>query len=46
MDRDRVLRDILRVNHAGEYGAMRIYRAQAAFCRHPDMVVFMRELVL
>lgn len=28
-----VLRDILRVDHAGEYGAIRIYRAQIAIAR-------------
>jgi demethoxyubiquinone hydroxylase (CLK1/Coq7/Cat5 family) len=28
-----VLRDILRVDHAGEYGAIRIYRAQIVIAR-------------
>lgn len=40
MDRQSVLRDILRVNHAGEYGAIRIYRAQAALCRDPGVRAF------
>ncbi|MFV3129780.1 demethoxyubiquinone hydroxylase family protein [Niveispirillum sp. KHB5.9] len=43
MDRDRVLRDILRVNHAGEYGAIRIYRAQLALCRDREVMTFMCE---
>jgi 3-demethoxyubiquinol 3-hydroxylase len=36
---------ILKVNHAGEYGAIRIYRAQlwVARRRHPDMVPFLEE---
>ena len=36
---------ILKVNHAGEYGAIRIYRAQirVARCRHPDLVPFLEE---
>ncbi len=45
MDRENVLRDILRVNHAGEYGAIRIYRAQAALCRDPAIRAFVRGTV-
>lgn len=45
MDRENVLRDILRVNHAGEYGAIRIYQAQAALCRDPDIRTFVRGAV-
>lgn len=40
-----VLRDILRVDHAGEYGAIRIYRAQIALARWraPDLVAMLRD---
>ena len=36
---------ILKVNHAGEYGAIRIYRAQAWVARklYPDVVDFLQE---
>jgi ubiquinone biosynthesis monooxygenase Coq7 len=36
---------ILKVNHAGEYGAIRIYRAQALVARriYPDVVAFLEE---
>src|SRR5512139_3215068 len=36
---------ILKVNHAGEYGAIRIYRAQAWLARrlYPDVVDFLEE---
>ena len=36
---------ILKVNHAGEYGAIRIYRAQLWLCRllHPSLAPFLRE---
>jgi ubiquinone biosynthesis monooxygenase Coq7 len=36
---------ILKVNHAGEYGAIRIYRAQLSVARrrYPDMVPFLEE---
>ena len=36
---------ILKVNHAGEYGAIRIYRAQIwiARRRYPDVVAFLEE---
>ena len=36
---------ILKVNHAGEYGAIRIYRAQAWIARriYPDLVPFLEE---
>ena len=36
---------ILKVNHAGEYGAIRIYRAQAWVARklYPDVVGFLQE---
>ena len=39
-----VLRDILRVDHAGEYGAIRIYRAQIAIARWraPDLVTMLQ----
>ena len=40
-----VLRDILRVDHAGEYGAIRIYRAQIAIARWraPDLVAMLEH---
>lgn len=40
-----LIRRILKVNHAGEYGAIRIYRAQlwVARRRYPDMVPFLEE---
>jgi 3-demethoxyubiquinol 3-hydroxylase len=36
---------ILKVNHAGEYGAIRIYRAQVWMARrlYPDLVGFLQE---
>jgi ubiquinone biosynthesis monooxygenase Coq7 len=36
---------ILKVNHAGEYGAIRIYRAQISIAhrRYPDLVPFLEE---
>ncbi len=36
---------ILKVNHAGEYGAIRIYRAQIFVARrlYPDVVAFLEE---
>jgi len=36
---------ILKVNHAGEYGAIRIYRAQTWIARliYPDLVAFLEE---
>jgi 3-demethoxyubiquinol 3-hydroxylase len=36
---------ILKVNHAGEYGAIRIYRAQEWVARklYPDVVDFLQE---
>jgi 3-demethoxyubiquinol 3-hydroxylase len=36
---------ILKVNHAGEYGAIRIYRAQIFIARHfyPDVLPFLEE---
>lgn len=39
------IRRILKVNHAGEYGAIRIYRAQLwiARRRYPDLVAFLTE---
>lgn len=39
------IRRILKVNHAGEYGAIRIYRAQLwiAQRRYPDLVAFLTE---
>jgi ubiquinone biosynthesis monooxygenase Coq7 len=44
--RDRVtIARILKVNHAGEYGAVRIYRAQLWLARrlYPDIVNFLEE---
>src|SRR3974377_1800918 len=44
--RDRLtIARILKVNHAGEYGAIRIYRAQLWLARHlyPDIVAFLQE---
>ena len=36
---------ILKVNHAGEYGAIRIYRAQLWMAQrlYPDVVAFLEE---
>lgn len=44
---DRILADILRVDHAGEYGAIRIYQAQlwAARTRAPDLVPALRGIL-
>ena len=41
----RTLSRILKVNHAGEYGAIRIYRAQLWLARHwhPALVPFLEE---
>ncbi len=41
----RTLSRILKVNHAGEYGAIRIYRAQLWLARrlHSDLVPFLEE---
>jgi 3-demethoxyubiquinol 3-hydroxylase len=44
--RDRLtIARILKVNHAGEYGAIRIYRAQLWLARrlYPDIVAFLQE---
>jgi 3-demethoxyubiquinol 3-hydroxylase len=44
--RDRLtITRILKVNHAGEYGAIRIYRAQIFVARrlYPDVVAFLEE---
>jgi ubiquinone biosynthesis monooxygenase Coq7 len=44
--RDRItIARILKVNHAGEYGAIRIYRAQLWLARrlYPDLVGFLEE---
>jgi 3-demethoxyubiquinol 3-hydroxylase len=44
--RDRLsIARILKVNHAGEYGAIRIYRAQIWVARrlYPDVVAFLEE---
>ena len=45
MNDGAILRDILRVDHAGEYGAIRIYRAQIAMARWraPDLVPMLTE---
>jgi 3-demethoxyubiquinol 3-hydroxylase len=41
----KTIRRILKVNHAGEYGAIRIYKAQLWFARrwYPDIVDFLEE---
>lgn len=41
----RTIRRILTVNHAGEYGAIRIYRAQIWIARrwYPDLLPFLEE---
>jgi ubiquinone biosynthesis monooxygenase Coq7 len=43
--RRSVVARILRVNHGGEHGAIRIYRAQIALAawRYPDLAGFLRE---
>jgi ubiquinone biosynthesis monooxygenase Coq7 len=45
---DRTVRQILRVNYAGEYGAIRIYGAQIALARlfHPSVAGFLEETVV
>jgi ubiquinone biosynthesis monooxygenase Coq7 len=47
--RDRItIARILKVNHAGEYGAIRIYRAQLRLARrlYPDLVDFLEETLV
>lgn len=41
----KTVRRILKVNHAGEYGAIRIYKAQLWLARrfYPDIVPFLQE---
>lgn len=41
----KTIRRILKVNHAGEYGAIRIYRAQLWVAKrwYPDLVAFLAE---
>jgi len=43
----RTIKQILRVNHAGEYGAIRIYNSQIMISRvlHPPVVGFLSETV-
>lgn len=45
VDERLAIRRILTVNHAGEYGAIRIYRAQLWIARrlYPDIVPFLEE---
>lgn len=45
---DRAVRQILRVNYAGEYGAIRIYDAQIAIARrlHPAVAGFLADTVV
>jgi 3-demethoxyubiquinol 3-hydroxylase len=45
---NKTVRQILRVNYAGEYGAIRIYRAQIAVSRvlTPTIVPFLSETIL
>lgn len=47
-DFDRTVRQILRVNYAGEYGATRIYDAQIVLARlfHPAVSGFLEETVV
>lgn len=42
---DRTIARILKVNHAGEFGAIRIYRAQLWYARKTgsDLVPFLTE---
>ena len=46
MDADITARRILKVNHAGEYGAIRIYGAQIAVARHlyPEIVDVLSDI--
>jgi 3-demethoxyubiquinol 3-hydroxylase len=41
----KTIRRILKVNHAGEYGAIRIYRAQLFVAKklYPDLLAFLEE---
>ncbi|MEJ1968264.1 MAG: demethoxyubiquinone hydroxylase family protein [Rhizomicrobium sp.] len=45
---NRTVRQILRVNYAGEYGAIRIYRAQIGVARllYPAVAAFLEETVV
>ncbi len=45
MDEKRATARIVKVNHAGEYGAIRIYRAQLWMARrfYPDLVPFLSD---
>ena len=45
MDKDRVISRILRVNHAGEHGAVAIYSTQIARAKraYPDLVPWLEE---
>ncbi|MFT3996105.1 MAG: demethoxyubiquinone hydroxylase family protein [Asticcacaulis sp.] len=45
MDAEKTIARILKVNHAGEYGAIRIYRAQLWVARRfqPDLASFLSE---
>lgn len=38
------LAEIIRVNHAGEYGAKRIYEGQIAFSKHPQTTKVIKEM--
>lgn len=45
LNKQRLIRRILRVNHAGEHGAIAIYTAQIAICQRvtPDLLEWLNE---
>lgn len=47
MNEGRTIQRILRVNHAGEYGAIRIYNAQIVVAEkfYPDVLGFLKETI-
>ena len=44
-DRDQTIARIVRVDHAGEYGAKRIYEGQLAVLKGPDAEPVLREML-
>lgn len=46
-DSDKTIKNILKVNHAGEYGAIRIYATQIAIARlwHKDLVPHLEHML-
>lgn len=44
LPKNQLLDKIIRVNHAGEYGAKRIYQGQIAFSKNPKMLALLEEM--